>query len=64
MEWKKSWEKLNEPPLKTWKAGIHSKMWSYIWFDWKGILYYELFTQKAATDEKNQELANQKLVSH
>jgi len=43
VERKRSRGKRNESPLATPKAGLHPKMVMLcIWWDWKGILYYEL----------------------
>jgi len=41
VERKRSWRKRNGPPLK---AGLHPKKVKVlcVWWDWKGILYYEL----------------------
>jgi len=45
VERKRSWRKRNEPPLTTPKAGLHSKkVMLCVWWDWKGILYYELLS--------------------
>ena len=46
MEQKRWWGKRNEPPPTTPKAGLHpKKVMLCIWWDWKGILYYELLLQ-------------------
>ena len=37
VEWKRSWGKRSEPLPTTPKAGLLC-----IWWDWKGVLYYEL----------------------
>ena len=42
VEWKRSWGKQNEPPPTTPKADLHPKKVMCIWWDWKGVLYYEL----------------------
>ena len=43
VEWKRSWGKQNEPPPTTPKVGLHPrKVMLCIWWDWKGVLYYEL----------------------
>ena len=41
VEWKRSWGKQNEPPPTTPKAGLCPKNVTCIWWDWKGVLYYE-----------------------
>ena len=46
VEWKRSWGKGNEPPPTTPKAGLHpKKVVLCIWWDWKGVLYYELLLE-------------------
>ena len=77
VEWKRLRGKRNEPPPTTPKAGLHpKKVMLYIWWDWKGVLYYELLPEnqtidsnkycaqldqlKAALDEKCLELVNRK----
>ena len=45
VERKRSWGKRNEPPPITRKAGLHPKKMMCIWWDWKGVLYYELFPE-------------------
>ena len=79
VERKGSWGKRNEPPPTTPKASLHlKKVMLCIWWDWKGILYYELLPEseainsnkhcsqldqlKAALDEKCPELVNRKCV--
>ena len=78
VEWKRSWGKRHEPPPSTPKAGLHPKKVMCIWWDWKGILYYELLPQnqtinsnkycsqldqlKAALDKKHPELVNRKRI--
>ena len=79
VEWKRSWGKRNEPPPTTPKAGLHpKKVMLYTWWDWKGVLYYELLLEnqtinsskycsqldqlKAALDEKCPELVNRKHI--
>ena len=58
VEWKRSWGKQNEPPPTTPKAGIHSKkVMLCIWWDWKGVFYYELFLE-------NQMINSKKYFSH
>lgn len=40
---KRFWGKRNESPLTTPKAGRHSKkVMLCVWWDWQGVLYYEL----------------------
>ena len=77
--WKRLWGKRNEAPPATPKAGLHpEKVMLYIWWDWKGVLYYELLPEnqtinsnkhssqldqlKAALDEKPPELVNRKCI--
>ena len=77
VERKRSRSKRNEPPPTTPKAGLHPKnVMLCIWWDWKGVLYYELLLEnqminsnkycsqldqlKAAHDEKHPELVNRK----
>ena len=79
VERKRSWGKRNEPPPTTPKAGLHpKKVMLYIWWDWKGVVYYELLPEnqtinynkycsqldqlKAALDEKCPELVNRKCI--
>ena len=79
VEWKRSWDKRNEPPPTTMKAGLHpKKAMLCIWWDWKGVLYYELLPEnqtinsskycsqldqlKAALNEKRPELVNRKRI--
>ena len=79
VERKRSWGKRNEPPPTTPKAGLHpKKVRLCIWWDWKGVLYYELLPEnqtinskkccsqldqlKAAPDEKHLELVNRKCI--
>ena len=46
VERKRSWGKQNEPPPTIPKAGLHpKKVMLYIWWDWKGVLYYELLPE-------------------
>ena len=79
VEWKRVWGKQNEPPPTTPKAGLHpKKVMLCIWWDWKGVLYYELLLEnqtinpnkycsqldqlKAALNEKRPELVNRKYI--
>ena len=79
VEWKRSWGKWNEPPPTTPKAGLHlKKVLLCMWWDWKGVLYYELLPEnqtinsnkycsqleqlKAALNEKHPELLNRKHI--
>ena len=79
VEWKRSWGMQNEPPPTTPKAGHHTKkVMLCIWWDWKGVPYYELLLkkqtinsnkycsqldrQKAALEEKHPELINRKCI--
>ena len=79
VEWKRSWGKRSEPPPTTPKASFHPKKEMLcIWWDWKGVLYYELLTEnqminsnkyciqldqmKAALDEKHPESVNRKHI--
>ena len=69
----RSWGKRNAPPPTTPNAGLHpKKVMLYIWWEWKGVLYYELLLEnqtinsnkycsqldqlKAALNEKRPEL--------
>ena len=79
VEWKRSWGKQNKPLPTTPKAGLHpKKVMLCIWWDWRGVLYYELLPEnqvinsnkycsqldqlKAALDEKHPELVNRKRI--
>ena len=79
VEWKRSWGKWNEPPPTTPKAGLQpKKVMLCIWWDWKGVLYYDLLPEnqainsnkhcsqldqlKAALNEKHLELVNRKHI--
>ena len=79
VEWKRLWGKRNEPLPTTSKAGLHpKKVMLSIWWDWKGVLYYELLSEnqtinsskycsqlaqmKAVLDKKRPELVNRKLI--
>ena len=54
VEWKRSFSKRNEPRPTTPKACLHSKqVMLYIWWDWNGVLYYELL-QKNQTINSNE----------
>ncbi|KAF2348156.1 Transposase type 1, partial [Trinorchestia longiramus] len=76
---KQSWSKRHEPPLAIPKVDLHPKeVMLCVWWDWKGILYYELLPSnqsinsekycsqlddlEAAIREKRPELANRKGV--
>ena len=71
VEQKRLWGKRNETPPNTPKAGLDpKKVMLCIWWDWKGVFYYELLPEnqminsnkfcsqldqlKAALDEKRQ----------
>ena len=74
----RSWGKRNELPPTTPKAGLRPKKVTCIWWDWKGVLYYELLPEKqtihsnkycsqldqlkAALDKKCPELVNRKHI--
>ena len=77
MEWKCSWGQWNEPPSTTSKFSLHlKKVTLCIWWDWKGVFYYELLLGnqminsnkycsqldqlKAAPNKKHPELVNRK----
>ena len=46
VEWERLWGKQNEPPPTTPKAGFHpKKMMLCIWWDWKGVLCYEILLE-------------------
>ena len=79
VERNRSWGKRNEPPQTTPKAGLHpKKVMLCIWWDWKGVLYYELLSEnqtinsnkycsqldqlKVALDKKRPELVNRKRI--
>ena len=79
VEWKRSWGKWNKPPPITPKANLHpKKVMLCIWWDWKGVHYYELLPEnqtinsnkycsqldqlKAAIDKKRPELVNRKHI--
>ena len=79
VERKRSWGKRSEPPPTTPKAVLHpKKVMLCIWWDWKGVLYYELLPEnqminskkycsqldqlKAAPDERRPELVNRKRI--
>ena len=77
VEQKRLWGKRNETPPNTPKAGLDpKKVMLCIWWDWKGVLYYELLPEnqtinsnkycsqldqlKATLYEKHPELVNRK----
>ena len=79
VERKRSWGKRNEPPPTMPKARLHpKKVMLCIWWDWKGVLYYELLPEnqtiksnkhcsqldqlKAALDKKRPELIHRKRI--
>ncbi|KAF6130886.1 hypothetical protein HJG60_007843 [Phyllostomus discolor] len=79
VEPKRSRGKRKEPLPTTPKASLHpNKVMLYIWWDWEGVLYYELLPEnqtvnsnkycsqldqlKAALDEKRPELVNTKRI--
>ena len=79
VEQKRSWGKRSEPPPTTPKAGLHpKKVMLYVWWHWKGVLYYELIPEnqtinankdwsqldqlKAVLDEKRPESVNRKRI--
>ena len=79
VEWKRSWGKQNEPPPITPKSCLHAKkVMLCIWWDWKGVLYYELLLEnwtihsnkycsqldelKAVLSEKRPEWVNRKRI--
>ena len=79
MEWKRWGSKWNEPLPTTAKDGLHLKnVMLCIWWDWRGILYYEFLLEnqminsnkhcsqidqlKATLDKKLPELVNRKHI--
>ena len=47
VEWKRLWGKWNEPSPPTPKASLHpKKAMLCVWWDWKRVLYYEIFLKK------------------
>ena len=79
VERKRLWGRQNEPPPTTPKASLHpKKVMLCTWWDWKGVLYYELLLEnqtinsnkycsqldqlKAALEEKHPELENRKCI--
>ena len=79
VEQKRSWGKWKEPPPTTPKSGLHpKKVMLCIWWNWKGVLYYELLPEnqtinsnkycsqldqlKAALNKKHPELVNRKCI--
>ena len=45
VEQKRSCGKRNEPPPTTPNASLHPKKVRCIWWDWKGVLYYEFLPE-------------------
>ena len=46
VELKRLWGKQSEPPPTTPKAGLYpKKVMLCIWWDWKGVLYFELLPE-------------------
>ena len=46
VEWKRLWDKQNEPLTTTLKSDLQpKKVMLYIWWDWKRVLYYELLLE-------------------
>ena len=43
MEWKRLWSMWNEPTPTTPKTDLHPKKMMCVWWDGKGVLYYEPF---------------------
>ena len=44
-EWKRSWSQRNQPPQRCAKPGLHPrKVLLCVWWDYKGILYFELLS--------------------
>ena len=77
VEWKRLWGEWNEPPPTTPKSSLHPKKVVYIWWDWKGVLYYEPLPEnqtvnsnqycsqldhKAALDEKCPKFVNRNCI--
>ena len=53
VKWKRSWGKQKEPPTTTPNAGLHAKkVMLFIWWDWKGVLYYELLLENQTINSK------------
>ena len=53
VERKRSWGKQNEPPSTTPKASLHpKKVMLCTWWDWKGVLYYELLPENQMIHSK------------
>ena len=50
VEQKRSWGKRNEPPPTTLQASLHPKVMLCIWWEWKGVLYYELLLENQMTN--------------
>jgi len=52
-ECKRLWGKCNEPPATTPKASLHpKKVMLHIWWDWKGVLYYELLLENQTINSR------------
>jgi len=50
---KRSWGYPSEPPKAVPKAGLHpKKVWVSIWWDWHGILYFELLPPNSTIKTK------------
>lgn len=50
---KRSWRTAGEPPNATPKAGLHpKKILLSIWWDYRGVLFYELLSQGKTIDSK------------
>ena len=51
VERKRSWSKRGQPPSTTSKTGLHPKKVMFcIWWNWKGIVYYELLPNNETID--------------
>ncbi|KAG9436972.1 Ammar1 transposase [Apis mellifera carnica] len=81
IKWKRSWNRPREPAQTTSKADIHQKkVLLSVWWDYKGIVYFELLPPNRtinsvvyieqltklnnAIEEKRPELTNRKVVFH
>ena len=78
VEWNRLWGKQSEPPPNSLKAGLHPKKVMCVWWDGKGVLYYELLLESqminsnkhcsqldqlnVTLDEKQLELVNRKHI--